>query len=147
MNKTSKITKVIFTTNWVNPKGGTIYYHEIEFANGDSGSVGRNRQNPEDMKVGMEIEYQINDKKIKFVKAIGDMNNNNDFSKKKFVSGGKKGPEEFLGYAYAYAKDMVVAGKTSPEDLNNLQMIAETIYSHIKSLLKDEKQQKEDYPF
>ena len=144
MNKVSKITKVSFSSEWKSPSGGIVYYHELEFANGDSGNCGRNKKLPEDMQVGMEIEYVLNDKKIKFVKATEYMNNTNNFKKKTFSSG-KRGPEEYLGYAYAYAKDMVVAGKTSQEDIKNLGVIAESIYAHIKELLKNDNEDKQPF--
>lgn len=140
MNKLSKIKSVNFTSEWKSPAGSSVYYHEIELENGDIGNVGRNKKLPDDMKVGSEIEYSISDKKIKFVKSMNNnessyKSNNKYYNKGNNNYNNNKGPESYLGYAYAYAKDMVVAGKTSKEDLENLQHIAESIYSHITSLL------------
>jgi hypothetical protein len=141
MNKISKVKSLKFTSEWKSPTGTNVYYHEIEFENGDTGNVGRNKKMPDDMAIGVEIEYQISDKKVKYIKTIqsnvnNSYNRNNNNSNNKFVKyNGKKSPQEFLGYAYAYAKDMVVAGKTSNEDIANLQTIAESIYNHIKILL------------
>jgi len=144
MNKVSKVKSVNFTSEWKSPAGATFYYHEIELENGDTGNVGRNKTLPDDMKVGLEIEYSIEGKKIKFVKTMNNAETPNYYKNNKYYNknngnyNSNKSPESYLGYAYAYAKDMVVAGKTSKEDLENLQVIAESIYAHISELLKSE---------
>lgn len=138
-NKTSKVKKCNPTSDWKSPAGTTIYYHEVEFENGDKGSCGRNKNNPDDMAIGCEIEYTITDNKIKFIKSLGgrymEQKQNNTATAKTYTNN-KKNPQEFLGYAYAYAKDMVIAGKTSEKDVADLKFIAETIYGHIKDMLE-----------
>lgn len=139
MNKVSKVKSVKYLSEWKSPAGTSVFYHEIEFENGDTGNIGRNKMLPDDMKIGSQIEYTIADKKIKFVKSMSSVETNN-YGKNKYYNknNNNKSPETYLGYAYAYAKDMVVAGKTKKEDLENLKIIAESIYSHISSLLKNE---------
>lgn len=139
MNKISKVTKCTFISEWVNQMGSTVYYHVLTLENGDTGSCGRVKKCPDDMSEGAKIEYTITeDKKIKFVKQITNNNMENKYGKK---SNYAKTPEDFLGYAYAYAKDMVVAGKTSKEDVENLQFIAKEIYKHITELLENGNQE------
>ena len=47
-----------------------VYYHELVMENGDTGNCGRKEKYPEDISVGSEIEYDINDHKIKFMKRM-----------------------------------------------------------------------------
>jgi len=61
-NKTmtkSKITRTVFREAWNNPKGGVIYYHDIELENGDKGQIGTKTQTPEKLNPGQEIEYTL----------------------------------------------------------------------------------------
>lgn len=37
MEKTAKIVRTVFKTIWNNPKGGQVFYHEIDLDNGDRG--------------------------------------------------------------------------------------------------------------
>jgi hypothetical protein len=144
--KISIVKKCVFTTAWQNQQGGTIYYHNITFENGDTGVCGRTKQSPEDMAEGVEIEYCIPaPNKIKFVKKTNipsyQYNKGSESAKNqqpKYNGKPKANPDTFLGYAYAYAKDMVIAGKTKPKDIADLRSIAEGIYSHIKDLLKED---------
>lgn len=144
MNKVSRIVKVNFDSEWTPPAGGrTIYYHYIEFENGDAGNVGRTSKLPRDMKEGLEIEYSMENNKIKYVgmSGITQGNPNSRENTKSYSKNFQKKakPEDFLGYAYSYAKDLVVAGKTKKEDIKNLKEIAEEIYYHIAEILQDKK--------
>jgi len=148
MNKTSKVKKCNPTSDWKSPAGTTIYYHEVEFENGDKGTCGRNKKAPDDMSVGSEVEYTITDTKIKFIKQIGQayMEKSQSSSAVKTYSS-KKNPQEFLGYAYAYAKDMVIAGKATDQDVADLKFVAEAIYGHIKDMLEGKQINNEEPPF
>lgn len=53
----SKIKSIEFKSEWANPKGGVVYYHEIEFENGDNGQIGTKEKNS--LKVGDEFEYTL----------------------------------------------------------------------------------------
>jgi hypothetical protein len=144
--KISVVKKCTFTSTWDNPQGGTLYYHNVEFINGDTGVCGRTKQEPDDMTIGKEVEYLIPaNNKIKFIRNTGVPVNSYSYNKpsgnvQNKTGGGrpKAGPDTFLGYSYAYAKDMVIAGKTKPKDLEDLKSIAEQIYTHIKELLKQD---------
>jgi hypothetical protein len=134
--KTSKVSKCTLSSEWKSPGGFTVYYHLLHLENGDTGNCGRKEKYPEDLNVGTEIEYELNDNKIKFIKKIDRYNTYS--GKKKTATTYDKKPDDFLGYAYAYAKDMVIAGKTTKKDLESLKDIAETIYIHISFLLEND---------
>ena len=139
-NKKSIIAKCVYTSPWQAPNGSTIHYHELTMQNGDIGNVGKKVVNPPDIAVGVEIEYTIDGKKINIVKQNNaeQVQGNNPQYKKKSSYAAK--PTDFLGYSYAYAKDLVVAGKVSEADMKDLKRIAELIYAHIGELInKDTK--------
>jgi hypothetical protein len=132
--KTAKITSVKFSTRWQSPSGSYVYYHDLTLDNGDTGTCGRNKECPDDMKVGNAINYEINEKRIKFISHIKDFKKNNRYSPKDY----KKSPSDFIGYAYSYAKDLVIAGKVGDKDLQDLEKIATDIFTHIKQLLVED---------
>lgn len=138
--KKGTIKNCVYTGDWKAPNGTTLYYHEITLDNGDIGSVAKKTMNPPDIAIGKEIEYTQEGKKIKLAQAEssggGNGGGGNKFNKKSY----KAKPTDFLGYSYAYAKDMVVAGKTKPEDLKDLKRIAEGIYDHIVDLIDKHEQ-------
>lgn len=142
--KTSKVTKCTLSSEWKSPGGFTVYYHLLHLENGDVGNCGRKEKYPEDLNVGSEIEYELTDNKIKFLKKVEKYNT---YSKKK--TGGvshEKRADDFLGYAYAYAKDMVIANKVSEKDLKDLKNIAELIYNHISELLENDNKKSSEQP-
>ena len=49
-----------------------------------------------------------------------------------------KGQEAFLGYAWSYAKDLIIAGKTS-KDFAELKKVASLIYDEIGTMINNEK--------
>lgn len=66
---TSKIKSCTFKSEWTNPKTNKIvYYHDVEFENGDKGQIGTLTSNPDKLSVGTEHTYHIeqsgNNKKI-----------------------------------------------------------------------------------
>jgi hypothetical protein len=139
-NKTSKVVTVTFNQTWNPPGGGAVHYHSITFENGDTGTIGRNSQNPSDMIKDSVIEYTVKEPgKLKFVKSISSPSSGMDTQKISQYTSKKpsysKSKEDFLGFSYGYAKDMVIAGKTSEQDIKDLKKIAEGIYSHICDLL------------
>lgn len=114
-NKTAKITRTTFISEWANPQGGQVYYHEIELSNGDKGQIGSKEKTPEKLNPGNELTYTIEattrGNKIKAVTAG-------------FTPGGfnKKPPidpkVQMIGFAMAYTKDLVVAGKVPLESMS-----------------------------
>jgi hypothetical protein len=56
-----------------------------------------------------------------------------EYMKQKQQQSSKK-PEEFLGYAWSYAKDLIIAGKKM-KDVEECSQLAEYIYGKIKDML------------
>ncbi len=126
---TSKITNIKFTGEWENPSGGITYYHELTLQNGDVGSIGASSKNPAKLCVGATITYKKDGSKIKY------MNSDTEKAKPR-TTGRKKGAEQYLGYAWSYAKDLHIAGKTM-KDIEELDKMADYIYQKIKEQLEE----------
>ena len=111
-NKTAKITRTVFVSDWAGPNG-PVYYHEIELSNGDKGQIGSKEKMPSKLNPGSELTYTIEEtsrgNKIKAVVAGTP-------------SGGFKGrtmPEpriQMISFAAAYTKDLIVGGKVQMND-------------------------------
>jgi hypothetical protein len=111
MEKKAKIVRTVFKNKWEG-NGNTVYYHDIELDNGDKGSIGAKDQMPAKLNPGQELTYTIEGNKIK---AVNTAQSGGGFS-----GGGKKGPDpkvQIVGFAMAYTKDLVVAGKITTEQL------------------------------
>lgn len=152
MNKKATINKCEFTGEFQHPSGNTYYYHELTLDNGDVGSCGKVEKYPFELTTGNYVEYTIDAKKK--IKVLGvasreqEKRHSNtggtgakkgflpydEYIKQKQQQVGKK-PEEFLGYAWSYAKDLVVAGKKM-KDIEECSKFAEFIYAKIKDMLK-----------
>lgn len=123
--KTSKITRTTFVSDWAGPNG-PVYYHEIELANGDKGQIGSKEKMPSKLNPGSELTYTIEGSsrgnKIKAV--LGDKP---QFGKKQF----QDPRAQFIGFSAAYAKDLVVGGKL---DLKEMNGAAESIFKNMLKL-------------
>jgi hypothetical protein len=116
MEKKAKITRTVFKTEWAGPNG-SVYYHDIELDNGDKGSIGSKEKMPAKLNPGSELTYTIreNPNGPDKIKAVNTPSGGGGFS-----GGGKKGPDpkvQIVGFAMAYTKDLVVAGKITTEQL------------------------------
>lgn len=124
MEKKAKITRTVFKNEWKGANGN-VYYHDIELDNGDKGSIGSKEKMPSKLNPGSELTYTIEgpDPKGGFkIKASAPMGG---FS----GGGGRKGPDpkvQIVGFAMAYTKDLVVAGKV---DIKQLPEIFEKIHT------------------
>lgn len=128
MEKKAKITRTIFKNAWNNPKGGQIFYHEIELDNGDKGQIGAKQQMPDKLNPGSELTYtiEVTDKGNK-IKAV--------MPQQQFKGGGKPFVEprvQMISYSAAYAKDLIVAGKAELKDFGT---VFEMIYGEMISKL------------
>lgn len=135
--KSGTVVKCTFTKEWTNPKGAIVYYHLLIMDNGDVGSVGTMEKNPAKIKEGTKITYEIKDDKIKLV------SDSNYTPAGKSKGGGtfrsrEKTNEEYLGYAWSYAKDLIIAGKKL-KDFKELKDLARAIYGEIKLIREEEK--------
>lgn len=127
MEKTAKITRTTYKNTWNNPKGGQVFYHDIELDNGDKGSIGSKEQMPAKLNPGSELTYTIEAGKIK---AVVPQNAGGGGFR---PGGGKAAPEpriQMISFAMAYTKDLVVAGKV---DLKGLAVQFDIIYNEMIS--------------
>jgi hypothetical protein len=143
--KTSEIVSCEFM-NEFKPKGtnNIVYYHRVELKNGDIGTVGTVEKMPNKIAVGTVINYDYDpDKmKIKLEQSMGDFATTGG-GKQGSKQGGSKGgyrvknQDEFLGYSWGYAKDLIIAGKTM-KDVEELNKVARYIYAEMGKLLRNE---------
>lgn len=138
--KKAKITNIKFTSEWFNPNSqSVIYYHEIEFSNGDKGNIGAVEQLPAKLAKGMTIWYTKDGVKIKKVdepqSSQSQKKPNKPTSSKKVGYGKAYNPEDFLGYVWGYSKDLIIAGKTM-QDVEELKLVANAIYKEVTSMLQ-----------
>lgn len=101
--KTAKVVSFEFKREWANPKGGSIYYHDVTLSNGEVVSIGKRKKN--DIQVGVEVTYFIDDAgKFKLVQP--------QFTPKQGGGAYKAEPFEHkaAGFALSYAKDVVLSG-------------------------------------
>ena len=131
--KKSTVLTVDFTGDWKAPNGDTIFFHDVTLKNGDFGNIGCKDKFDNKIAIGSEIEYTKNGKRIKLDQANSNQTPAapKQYNKKTYT----KKPEDFLGYACSYAKDMVIAGKATAKDIKAYEAAAEKIYAHVKKLL------------
>lgn len=153
--KTIKFAKVVscnFNKEWLNPVSKKIvYYHDVIFDNGDICDIGSMDKNSLRIKKGAVVEYIIDSKsKTKVLSSSNDAKQvaaaaltakkekvnkiNQSFEQEKQRI---KGQEAFLGYAWSYAKDLLIAGK-SMQDTEELNKMARFIYEEIGKMLMNE---------
>jgi hypothetical protein len=124
-NKTAKITRTVFVSDWAGPNG-PVYYHEIELSNGDKGQIGSKEKMPAKLNPGSELTYTIEEtSRGNKIKAVVE---NKGFK----PGGGKQDPKQaFTTMGYSYAKDLVVAGKLDIKDFHNC---AKDIFDNMNKL-------------
>jgi hypothetical protein len=141
--KTSQIVSCEFTNEFKPPKtNNVVYYHRLELANGDIGTIGTLEKMPDRLAVGTVINYDYDsvNRKIKLEQSMSDFAASSSGTKKPFKQGGGarvKNQDEFLGYSWGYAKDLIIAGKTM-KDVEELNKVARYIYSEIGKMLRNE---------
>lgn len=129
MEKKGKITRTVFVSEWSNPQGGQVYYHEIELDNGDKGQIGSKEKMPAKLNPGNELTYTIEaSSRGNKIKAVSHAQGGG------FSRTGKPPIDpraQFIGFSAAYAKDLVVAGKMELKDMNGG---AESIFKNMLKL-------------
>jgi hypothetical protein len=153
--KTIKFAKVVsctFNKEYLNPiSKKIIYYHDIILDNGDLCNIGTMDKNSTRIKKGAILEYTIdasaktkvisssNDAK-KIAEAAVEIKKEKGLKAQRSFESDKqriKGQEAFLGFSWSYAKDLIIAGKTS-KDLEELNEVARYIYNEIGKMLNNE---------
>jgi len=145
-----KVVSCEFESEWLNPHSKKIvYYHDVVTDMGDILNIGTMDKNSNRIKKGAFIEYTINEKgKTSLISSSNDkakiaeqaVLDKEEKAKKLssvFDKNRIKGQEAFLGYAWSYAKDLIIAGKTM-NDVNELKNIAKFIYDEIGKQLSNE---------
>lgn len=130
--KKSKVKSISFKNSWPG-KYGTMYDFNIEFENGDKG-VFNSQKNPQDrFKEGEDVPYTIETvNRNGYVNVIirpvveKKVDSPKNLTSKNFRA-------EFIGYAAAYAKDLVVAGKV---DMKDFSTSFEDIYGVMENKLR-----------
>ena len=148
----SKVSSCTFKDEWLNPiSKKTIYYHEVITTDGHICSFGTMDKNSIRIKKGAMIEFTVDEKgKHKLLSSSNDASKKVEAAleskslKEEKLSNGyssskpkAKNQEMFLGYAWSYAKDFVIAGKTS-KDVAELNKVARYIYDEIGKMLNNE---------
>ena len=138
--KRAKVTSCKFTSEWLNPASKKIiYYHEVCLDNGEMASCGTMEKNSTRIEIGAELEYSINDNGRMILHSSS--NDKKEETKTESSNANKnnriKGQEAFLGYAWSYAKDLIIAGKTM-DDVEELNDVARYIYGEIGKMLQGE---------
>lgn len=157
--RSSKIKDIIFESEWANPKaGGAIYYyHRIIMENGNEGSIGAVQKFPTRLQKGATVTYTIDDKqKVKVLTSDSEgkthpneyANGTAPAKNQKKAAGApptaKRGPRPtpmdqaaYMGYAWSYAKDLIIAGKTM-DHVEELENVARFIYNKIGDMLAED---------
>lgn len=171
MEKTSKIIKCTYDKPWTAPSGDVIYWHFLELANGDHGKVATAEISPPKIAVGSEISYiqeapgknfklvafvthdQQEVKKVaeapkapaksSYAKSTGSPKGQNGptWQNSKIY---RKNPEDYLGFVFGYAKDVVIAQinngdkKAMAKPTDAVNKMAEEFYDKVKQLLQGE---------
>jgi len=135
--KFGKVVSCEFTTEWLNPMNKKLlYYHDVTIDNGDAGSCGTIEKNSYRIKKGSYIEYEIDEKGK--MKVFGSSNDKVPLTPTEEKAVARiKGQETYLGYAWSYAKDLLIAGHTM-QDVEELNKMARFIYEEMGKMLKNE---------
>jgi hypothetical protein len=136
--KKATITEANFSNEWSNPGGGTTYYYDITLSNGDKGSTGVAQKNSSKIAIGTEISYFLNLGKIKITNSTPPPSEKYSGQTSPTKSYKKTSSQDaYLGYAWSYAKDLIIAGKTM-DDVEELNAVARYIYDEIGKMLINE---------
>jgi hypothetical protein len=119
MEKTAKIVKTSFVSEWAGTNG-IVYYHKIDLDNGDTGQIGTKEKMPSKLNPGSELTYTIEStsrgNKIKAVTS-------------NFKPGGRPPVDpriQMISMAMSYSKDLIVADKVK---IDLLEKTFERIYN------------------
>lgn len=147
--KTAEVVELIFTNEWLNKKNNSmIYYYAILLNDMANGTIGTTIKDDPKLQPGTTINYRkeglkiIYEKNPQLTKDIAAQKAAKSTSTRKppvnYVPRSKtKNQDDFLGQAWSYAKDLVLAGKTMA-DVKNMTDIANAIYKEIGITLNKE---------
>lgn len=152
-DKTSKVTSCIYTSEWKHPSSSAVtYYHKLTLENGDVLDCGTTIKDHPKIAEGRTLTYSANGNKMKLTSSDYEGKSpapiSNGATTKSAPAGAKsypakssggygKKPDDFLGFTWGYAKDLIIAGKTM-DDVEELNKVARYIYSQLKDMLHNE---------
>lgn len=139
------VKECTFTNQWTPPgKTNPIYYHDILTSDNITIKIGYSSMNPDRLKPGKEITYSYDDVKKKWnletlqpsgsqsssqsKQSSARQNNPNNNAGQRKYSKPSGGALDYLGYCFLHAKDMVIHGKTSEKDVEDLIRIANDLF-------------------
>lgn len=134
------------------PNGDIIYYHRLILQNGDKGNCGVSEMYASKIAVGQEINYDIQNGRIKLISEAPVQNTpppppapkpnkympNNNFDEKPIQRKYTKAPEDAITFIMGYASNRHVAKITATKkDVPLQEMLdeADLIYEHYKKML------------
>lgn len=132
------------------PNGDTIYYHRLILQNGDKGNCGVSEMFASKIAVGQEINYQIDNGRIKLINEAPVQNTPpppppqknkfmpNTSEDKPIARKYTKAPEDAITFIMGYASNRHVAKITATKkDVPLKEMLddADLIYEHYKKML------------
>ena len=139
-----KILQCDFKGEWINPTNkAKLFIHEIVTDNGGKGQVLTIEKNSPRISVGtyIEFEYDFVKDRIKIHSSSVDKSPTISKTGEKLEVKSKLPPsarqDSYLGYAWSYAKDLIIAGK-GLKDVEELDKVATYIYERIGKQLKGE---------
>lgn len=145
-----KVASCVFDKEWLNPVSKKIiYYHDVITDMGDILSIGVMEKNSARIKKGAMIEYILDQAgKTKIISSSSDAKKIAEQAvAEKQLRGERasvsmnrtKGQETYLGFAWSYAKDLIIAGKTM-NDVEELNKVARYIYEQMGKMLNQEQE-------
>jgi len=116
--KNAKVTSATFKKEWAG-KYGTMFDHNIEFANGDKGVYTSKKKDQDSFKVGSEVPYTLetierNGFKNDVIKPVSEKGGFGGGGFKPFAP--KNYKADFISFAASYTKDLIVGGKAELKD-------------------------------
>lgn len=127
--KKATVKRITHNVRQWNSPSGTLYYHTIEFENGDKGDYGSKSEQCVKFEEGKESDYTIETKQIGNYTniIIKPLQEDKPFNKKQI------GSEE--SFSLSYAKDLACAYIASGKEFKSNQIIevAEVFYNWLKS--------------
>lgn len=118
--KNGKVVSANFKKEW-SGQYGTMFDHDVEFADGTKGVYTSKKKDQDTFKVGAELPYTLevkerNGYKNNVIKPVSE--NKGGFGGKTFAP--KNYKADFISFAASYSKDLVVAGKAEIKDFRKI---------------------------
>lgn len=136
MNK-GTITTVNFKSEWKNPKGGIIYYHDVTI-DGNTYNIGAQAKMPDFLAPGKELFYEVTDEKAKKIKRVKPPEFDSPLPSEGNKTGGKFNSRGMaVGNALTNATLLVCHGKV---DIKDIEKTAKRLLDISEGLLNGDAQ-------